>query len=340
MRRLATVLALLCALTHGARVSAEVADAEARQQARHDCERGFAPACARLADYYALGVGGPIDGDAQLAALERACALGDQEGCNNLGWSLARGTSRAKNPQRARELFAASCAKDNLHGCDGLAQAWRDGIGGPIDLNKASQIWATACARSDGSSCHNLGDALLLFTVPPALAEARHRFEQGCALKWGESCSKLGLLWLRGLGGDSDRDRAREYWTVGCDLENGASCHQLATVCVEDDPTKARALEERARRGWEKACARGSALDCLDLGRSWQLEGTLDRNPQKALRSFALGCRLGAGEACEAQKSIEAAKTACAAECRRMIAAGALRAGVTLDQCIAATCSP
>ena len=79
--------------------------------------------------------------------------------------------------------------------------------------------------------------------------EAVRIYAKGCALKTGEACSNLGLLYEDGKGVAVDMKKAAELHGQACDLEVGGGCSNLATMYrlgqgVDRDPDQAKALNK------------------------------------------------------------------------------------------------
>jgi len=75
------------------------------------------------------------------------------------------------------------------------------------------------------------------------------------------ACSNLGTLYGVGEGVKQDYARAGDFFKKGCDLNDGASCYNLAATLqrnpsVKNDPEERRRLMTKAcELGLKQACA-------------------------------------------------------------------------------------
>lgn len=97
-----------------------------------------------------------------LSAYERACALGDANGCDAWGGLLCVGAGDQvpRDEQRCMELTAKACDMGAREACRATgnlySQGSRDGTSFPRDLERAFQIYEKTCRAGDGASCARL----------------------------------------------------------------------------------------------------------------------------------------------------------------------------------------
>lgn len=122
-----------------------------------DCDAGKAPACMRLAAAYDSGRGVPADEARSQALFERACELGDYEGCVSLGVQLdARASTNPDGPKRAVELYRKACDQNVASGCLFLGYTYSgDGghVGAPPDPALAASHFKKACELGSSEAC-------------------------------------------------------------------------------------------------------------------------------------------------------------------------------------------
>lgn len=111
------------------------------------CDAGDGSACLQLAGQFKFGAEGkPRDPATATRYLERACTLGVDEGCIQLGYALAKGQGVPADPKRAFNLFNDACSRSHANGCDSLADAYTNGWGTAPDPARAKQARAKACS--------------------------------------------------------------------------------------------------------------------------------------------------------------------------------------------------
>ena len=85
---------------------------------------------------------------------------------------------------------------------------------------------------------------------------ARLQFAQACDAAEMKACNYLGYLYARGLGGDQDRERARDVYQKACDHGIMSSCASLGSL-YQDAGNK-----DDARKYFKKACDGGVNESC------------------------------------------------------------------------------
>lgn len=122
-----------------------------------ECDAGKAPACMRLAAAYDSGQGVAPDEARSQALFERACELGDYEGCVSLGVQLdARASTIPDGPQRAHALYEKACDQNVASGCLFLGYTYSNTgghIGAPPDPAKAAALFKKACDLGNADAC-------------------------------------------------------------------------------------------------------------------------------------------------------------------------------------------
>lgn len=211
------VLALGC----GNRVNGPYEAGHSLEGDEKSCDSGDTKACMRLAAAYDSGSGVSADDEKSRNLFERACKLGDYEGCVSLGVQLeARELQIPDGPQRAIALYQSACDHDVANGCLFLGYAYA------------------------GSSGHS--------AVPVDEGRAHAFFERTCQLKGASGCAHAAQDFLEGRRGQpSDSARAVDFYQQACDLGDGQACHRLGSLLVNGergvpkDDARGRALIER-----------------------------------------------------------------------------------------------
>jgi TPR repeat protein len=81
--------------------------------------------------------------------LDRACTLGNIEGCLALAKDFKTGPGGSIDRKKADEIYerlrsaySTDCEKENGFSCKRLGDMWSDGLLGKIDKNKADEYYA------------------------------------------------------------------------------------------------------------------------------------------------------------------------------------------------------
>jgi TPR repeat protein len=85
---------------------------------------------------------------------------------------------------------------------------------------------------------------------------ARVLFTQACDAGEMKACNYLGYLFARGLGGDQDRDKARDVYQNACDKGTLSSCASLGSLYQDVGNS------DEARNYFQKACNGGLTESC------------------------------------------------------------------------------
>jgi tetratricopeptide (TPR) repeat protein len=85
---------------------------------------------------------------------------------------------------------------------------------------------------------------------------ARYLFILACNDGEMKACNYLGYLYAQGLGGDQDREKARDVYQRACDQETLSSCASLGSLYQD------AGNPDEARRYFQKACKGGVAESC------------------------------------------------------------------------------
>lgn len=107
------------------------------------CEYGNADACELWGRAQLLGHGGPVDTEAGVASLHKACEhYGHASACNYLGELLLSGRRHVqKDLPGARNALTRACDQSDVAACRNLALMWHRGDGGAADPSQAGKYW-------------------------------------------------------------------------------------------------------------------------------------------------------------------------------------------------------
>lgn len=121
--------------------------------------------CYRLGHLYDVGTGVSANATRAADLYERACVLGDLNGCYNFGAALAEGVGRRRNFAEARRLFQLGCDQENpppwfsrADSCASLGTLYENGDGVRRDTERARQLYQIGCDGGATWVCPYLTD--------------------------------------------------------------------------------------------------------------------------------------------------------------------------------------
>ena len=97
--------------------------------------------------------GGVEEASKAIELYEKACGLGEVDGCNGAGELLAAPDSPPDAKSRALTAFIKACVGHSGYGCLRAGVAFHDGVGIPADLEKARSHFTRACDFSEQDGC-------------------------------------------------------------------------------------------------------------------------------------------------------------------------------------------
>lgn len=193
-----------------------------------ECEDATLPLAASCVQLGRLLQEGPVQATKldDFGAFERACQLGDEDGCVLLGDYVDR---------------------------------W--GISNPR-VAEAERVIGEACARGEQRAC--VGSAHLLVRHDPrsaAYGEALRLFSAACTAGLPSACIAGAEQRRIGKARKVDAPEPLAMWTAACDQHSPAGCAGLGEKLARSKRTR-----DDAFQAWSKACETGSAAACTDLG--------------------------------------------------------------------------
>ena len=214
--------------------------ARALALAQRACELGDLSSCENSAGELMRGPPGMSN-----RVLERACEAGAVGACFSRGYDAPDSAHWEEQARQARarmcaadafvcdegcggssspaclELLDRACTAANLQACAAQAELFTRGDEGlAIDLKRATQLFTRACDGRVGGACGGLG----LLALNSSVARAISFFEKGCKYGDNRSCNELGDRYHAGSGVKKDRERARHFYLLGCEIGPMAEC--------------------------------------------------------------------------------------------------------------------
>lgn len=246
------------------------------------CEGGLGSACHNLgreelrAQEEGIGTASPAQFEAGIAFYRRACKLGTQVSCRNLGLHLAR-----------------EAAKGDKVALDGLRQACIDGAGSAcFGLASLYDIHLEAALGNDPAAAN---EALLL----------------GCERMDRDSCQNLAWHYDHGFGLDRNTVRGSALYHLACDDDPGFICPMVPGSAIAAKPDRAAPVRDQWRRAagaYSAACEDGLAMGCFGYAKliARSGKGARESATMRAWLGKALALSPGLPIATELMRRVEA----------------------------------
>ena len=188
-------------------------------------------------------------------------------------------------------LAAAIAASQSCAGKAGRANPPRPAAAaapsGPADLGRPSPPRPAPAAApvqcGSGAECRKSGQRLVSGGATEK-AKAAEYFSLGCQKNDGESCTAFAEIVEEGQGAARDVKRAIEAYQRACDLKQLGACRALGSYYLSGSPGVVDQNPAKAVRILDLACKAGHAGSCFDLATLYEEGKGVRRNPKKAAR--------------------------------------------------------
>ena len=243
-----------------------------------------------------------------LEACEARCASGDAIACTDAGHALD--AAWPYDAVAAAEHFDRACTLGDPNGCAALAVLYQDGRGRPHDDARALELYNQACDAGSGVGCFNAGlmheggngAELDRQKSRAAFQRAESNYRRDCDAGGLEWCMNLGFVFEHGYGQTIDLAKARAAYGEGCEGGHPGSCANLALMDLQPsspdvaiDPAAAKAAGARL----EALCGEGSALACGIVGHAYlKPDSPLGRDAKRGAELTERACQLGDPRGC------------------------------------------
>jgi len=234
------------------------------------CGRGGGTACKLMGAWKASA---PLNPKPDLAAAEgfaeKACKLGDHEGCMVLGMvRVQRGRFK-----EGLDALLVGCAYKLPEACyqAGLLYSRGTAAGIPQDARRALPLLEKACRAGHGHACHEVGIIWREGRIGVDLEKSAAYYIKACDLGSAHACGDAGNRLAEGRGVAKDVARGIELMTRGCDDGAPYACWLLAryyTTGIGVKPDVDTTLKLLAT-----ACDGGVGLACKDLSQAMLIPG-------------------------------------------------------------------
>lgn len=240
------------------------------------CQRGHALACATLAALLRQ----THEDTRALELRERACGLGHQPACNDIGVDLVDATDeKRRDPARARQLFER------------------------------------ACDAAVAAACTNLA---LAFPVPEGDRDAEGRIvallARACEGKNPAGCREMGVRHVNGQGLPRDEVAAAAELAIACSGDDALGCDWLGYT--QENGLGRPTDTQQSVQSYGKACDKGAFGGCYHLGRAYAAGRGIEKDDKHACELYVSACSGGLAEGCSALWSHATADDVCHGESR------------------------
>ncbi len=166
---------------------------------------------------------------ASTSVFQRACELGDAEGCYSMGTLLAQHQEVGQNRAWALEFIKKGCDRGSPDACLRLAHALEEGgLGMPANPLRAAGLYEKVCQQEVPDACVALAR---IYAQPGGAMESQERaatlYQRACGWRHAEACHEIAQRYELGNGVPQDAQRALSLHRVACDLGSQASCASL-----------------------------------------------------------------------------------------------------------------
>jgi len=260
------------------------------------CQSGDGEACFKLAYAHVSGRHGQqVDFDKSYALVTQSCGLGFATGCVLFGDFL----TRKGMPKKSLKAYNKACKLGDPNGCFSAGQKYRSGDGAPRDLTRATQRYRRGCDGGAQAACvalaaHYAGGLGIKADQGQSLALNK----RACDGNDAAACGQAGMYYEMGVQVAKDLAKANQLYTRACRLDP-STCLRLAIL----RETAGKATQKTARGAYERACSRPDtpfgALACGSLGRVYGRKGPVAVDQLKSIEPTLVGeCREGLSRAC------------------------------------------
>ena len=234
-----------------------------------------------------------------------SCVAGSGSACHTVAVDYAKNKNDYEN---AAKFFNKACGLGYEKSCYNLGVLYLNSKGVSQNLSKAKKLFENSCKSGIGESCYHLG---LIYQkalgVKQDYSMAREFFEKSCDKGYGAACSSLGELYRDGIDFRQDYEKALTLFKKACDKKSLNGCYNLAYA---NEFAQGVSLNlDKAKDIYDKACQGGNIQSCKALA-SMFISGKLEESDeiqklQNAAKFTQMACDFGDNESCKTAQMIE-----------------------------------
>jgi TPR repeat protein len=270
-------------------------------QCRAQCDKSNAKSCTQLAVLYRNAGKDQIQA---VAFFKKACGLGDESACAELGSHLLHGIGVQADRFRAFETFQKACTAGDGLGCSFLGGMHRSGTAPDSKVEQAFSLFKRACSGGLSQGCVELGVMYEQGVATPRdYKKAVEQYQRACRADNQDGCAHMGILYSsdrKGVG--LDRAKAMDYFRAACERNSALGCTELGNTYFRGaglERDKQGDNDKEAARLYEKACSLwGGAEGCARLGYLMMYGYGVKKDSYAGVAKIEKGCNEGSGYAC------------------------------------------
>ena len=252
-----------------------------RQRLEDDCGAGEGTACRLLAEMQWDKKSNPSD-DVRVL-LQKGCEGKDATSCADLGNIYAEVD---QNPQSALMMYETCCAQDSMECCHAQGQLQLELDQSPTP--KVRALMQQACDKGAVQSCGHLGS---IFSDEDAnFDKAVPMLTVACEGGYMDACNRMGVLYQKGKGVNTDLQKAQELYQKACVKEEVRACVNLGYMYL--DGTGVEKDFDKARQYLDAACLKGDAEACVQIGELYGKGIGVEQSDKLALEWFQKACKM------------------------------------------------
>lgn len=238
------------------------------------CAWGVASQCGFVGGAYEFGIGVGRDLRRAREYYRRACDLGSQDDCVELGLMVLKLDEKGGYPD-VIPMWERACEKGSLAGCHAAGWGWALNaveLRVVTDVARGRKFLSKACGAGYMLSCGVEARLVVQTRETASYPNAQAGLIKACDLHERESCHFLAQTELHGTFGAKDEAAAASHFWEACRFGWGAGCGALAYlnsvgIGVPKDSDKARKLTDLTCKElhYEPACKAQTTADYARL---------------------------------------------------------------------------
>ena len=198
---------------------------QARQLLLKACEGISSPAraCTMLGQIHEEGIGGERDRTRAASYYRWACRGGSKDACYRRGILLEKGMGVARDDELALASHKQACDLGEFRSCLHGGNILNEGTFIERNLESAMDLYSSGCQGDEIAACVALG-RLQLEAQPADPVGARMNFDRAAKDGSLEALRELAYVLWNGIGGKTDKKRAKELCRTACQSGDSIAC--------------------------------------------------------------------------------------------------------------------
>lgn len=241
------------------------------------CKLKHATSCLELADRYKYKK--PDELIQRYTLLDKACRLGNKEGCIYRAFSQVHGHGTKKQEARGFKSIELMCTNNNPKACFHQASLMVEGLGTAKDIKGAQALLLKSCQSGHIESCYL---AVHFYRqeehgVSFDIHALQHLYETGCRQNDNYSCLALANLYMEGRGVKKDPLQADVFYQKACKNNFQFGCLGQGDVQQEHHKNY-----KKANAIFAPLCKQNVTFACANLAKNQSLGRGIKQDIKKA----------------------------------------------------------